>query len=123
MTILCTKTEPPFITQHCSLPLVDATEFTRELQHTYCHHTSTPGVMLWGTISFLARSHLVFMKRTLTSLPYVQDVMKPVLLPFFTQETWCFPKITPAHTPPALPNVSFRVSREKSSWRPRPKLL
>ena len=50
------------------------------------HTGPTPGLMVWGAISYNSRSPLVFVEGTLTSARYVQDVVRPALLPFLQQE-------------------------------------
>ncbi|GBM03329.1 hypothetical protein AVEN_256879-1 [Araneus ventricosus] len=46
------------------------------------HTGSTPGVMVWGAISYDSRSTLVVIPRTLTANLYVSLVIQPVVLPF-----------------------------------------
>ncbi|GBN12951.1 hypothetical protein AVEN_165564-1, partial [Araneus ventricosus] len=46
------------------------------------HAGHTPGVMVWGTISYDSRSTLVIIPRALTANLYVSLVIQPVVLPF-----------------------------------------
>lgn len=46
------------------------------------HTGPTPGVMVWGAISYDSRSTLVVIPRTLTANLYVSLVIQPVVLPF-----------------------------------------
>ncbi|UYV82585.1 hypothetical protein LAZ67_22000050 [Cordylochernes scorpioides] len=49
------------------------------------HHTGPQqGVMVWGTISFDSRTPLVVIPGTLTAQRYVDDILRPVLLPFLS---------------------------------------
>ena len=42
--------------------------------------------MVWGTISFNSRSHLVFLQGKVSSARYIAQVVNPVLLPFLRHE-------------------------------------
>ncbi|GBM55256.1 hypothetical protein AVEN_18078-1 [Araneus ventricosus] len=46
------------------------------------HTGPTPGVMIWGVISYDSRSTLVVISRILTVNLYVSLVIQPVVLPF-----------------------------------------
>ncbi|GBM17306.1 hypothetical protein AVEN_237291-1 [Araneus ventricosus] len=46
------------------------------------HTGPTPGVMVWGAISYGSRNTLVVIPRTLTANLYVSLVIQPVVLPF-----------------------------------------
>ncbi|UYV75101.1 SIM2 [Cordylochernes scorpioides] len=49
------------------------------------HHTGPQqGVMVWGAISFDSRAPLVVIPGTLTAQRYVDDILRPVLLPFLS---------------------------------------
>ncbi|UYV84223.1 hypothetical protein LAZ67_X001577 [Cordylochernes scorpioides] len=49
------------------------------------HHTGPQqGVMVWSTISFDSRTPLVVIPGTLTAQRYVDDILRPVLLPFLS---------------------------------------
>ncbi|UYV72285.1 K02A2.6-like, partial [Cordylochernes scorpioides] len=49
------------------------------------HHTGPQqGVMVWGAISFDSRTPLVVIPGTLTAQQYVDDILRPVLLPFLS---------------------------------------
>ncbi|UYV76601.1 hypothetical protein LAZ67_14001425, partial [Cordylochernes scorpioides] len=49
------------------------------------HHTGPQqGVMVWGAISFDRRTPLVVIPVTLTAQRYVDDILRPVLLPFLS---------------------------------------
>ncbi|UYV83087.1 hypothetical protein LAZ67_22002158 [Cordylochernes scorpioides] len=49
------------------------------------HHTGPQlGVMVWGAISFDSRTPLVVIPDTLTAQRYVDDILRPVLLPFLS---------------------------------------
>ncbi|UYV83005.1 hypothetical protein LAZ67_22001722 [Cordylochernes scorpioides] len=49
------------------------------------HHTGPQqGVMVWGAISFDSRTPLVVIPGTLTAQRYVDDILRPVLLPFLS---------------------------------------
>ncbi|UYV83554.1 hypothetical protein LAZ67_23001451, partial [Cordylochernes scorpioides] len=49
------------------------------------HHTGPQqGVMVWGAISFDSRTPLVVIPGTLTTQRYVDDILRPVLLPFLS---------------------------------------
>ncbi|UYV82315.1 hypothetical protein LAZ67_21001686, partial [Cordylochernes scorpioides] len=49
------------------------------------YHTGPQqGVMVWGTISFDSRTPLVVIPGTLTAQRYVDDILRPVLLPFLS---------------------------------------
>ncbi|UYV72229.1 hypothetical protein LAZ67_9002258 [Cordylochernes scorpioides] len=49
------------------------------------HHTGPQqGVMVWGAISFDSRTLLVVIPGTLTAQRYVDDIIRPVLLPFLS---------------------------------------
>ncbi|CAH1378418.1 unnamed protein product, partial [Tenebrio molitor] len=41
------------------------------------------GVMVWGAICFGSRSRLVFIQGNLTAIRYVQEVLRPVVVPYF----------------------------------------
>ena len=41
--------------------------------------------MVWGAISFDIRTPLVVIRGTLTAQRYIDDILKPVLLPFLLQ--------------------------------------
>jgi hypothetical protein len=43
----------------------------------------TVGVMVWGAICFGRRSRLVFIQGNLTAIRYVQEVLRPVVVPYF----------------------------------------
>jgi transposase len=43
----------------------------------------TVGVMVWGAICFGSRSRLVFIQGNLTAIRYVQEVLRPVVVPYF----------------------------------------
>jgi hypothetical protein len=43
----------------------------------------TVGVMVWGAIYFGSRSRLVFIQGNLTAIRYVQEVLRPVVVPYF----------------------------------------
>jgi hypothetical protein len=43
----------------------------------------TVGVMLWGAICFGSRSRLVIIQGNLTAIRYVQEVLRPVVVPYF----------------------------------------
>ncbi|GFV51645.1 uncharacterized protein TNCV_1320011 [Trichonephila clavipes] len=46
------------------------------------HTRPTPGVMVWGAISYDSRSTLVVIRNTLTANLYVSLVIQPLVLPF-----------------------------------------
>ena len=46
------------------------------------HTSRRPGVMVWGAISYDARSPLVFIEGILTAQRYIHEVLQPVALPF-----------------------------------------
>ena len=46
------------------------------------HRGPTPGVMVWGAISYDSRSTLVVIPGTLTANVYIRLVIVPVVLPF-----------------------------------------
>ena len=46
------------------------------------HTSRRPGVVVWGTISYDARSPLVFITGTLTAQRYVNEVLQPAALSF-----------------------------------------
>jgi transposase len=48
------------------------------------HTGPTPGVMVWGAISYGSRSTLVVIPHTLTANVYVSLVIQPVVLPFMS---------------------------------------
>ncbi|UYV76869.1 hypothetical protein LAZ67_14002262 [Cordylochernes scorpioides] len=49
------------------------------------HHTGPQqGVMVWGAISFDSRTPLVVIPGTLTAQRYLDDILRPVLLPFLS---------------------------------------
>ncbi|UYV62778.1 hypothetical protein LAZ67_2001908 [Cordylochernes scorpioides] len=49
------------------------------------HHTGPQqGVMVWGAISFDSRTPLVVIPGTLTAQRYVDDILRPALLPFLS---------------------------------------
>ena len=50
------------------------------------HTGPTSGSMVWGTISYNSRSHLVFFHGKVNSARYIAQVVIPVLLPFLHQE-------------------------------------
>lgn len=41
--------------------------------------------MVWGIISLDSRTSLVVIRSTLKAQPYVEDILRPVLLPYFLQ--------------------------------------
>ncbi|CAH1366401.1 unnamed protein product, partial [Tenebrio molitor] len=43
----------------------------------------TVDVMVWGAICFGSRSRLVFIQGNLTAIRYVQEVLRPVVVPYF----------------------------------------
>jgi hypothetical protein len=45
----------------------------------------TPGVMIWGAISYDHKSTLVFIPGRMTALAYIRDVINPVVLPFLAR--------------------------------------
>jgi hypothetical protein len=47
------------------------------------HLARTVGVMVWGAICFGSRSRLVFIQGNLTAIRYVQEVLRPVVVPYF----------------------------------------
>ncbi|KFM59944.1 Transposable element Tcb2 transposase, partial [Stegodyphus mimosarum] len=49
-----------------------------------------PGVMVWGAISFHSRTPLVVIRRNLTAQRSVDEVLRPVVLPFMS----CHPGLT-----------------------------
>ena len=46
-------------------------------RHVHC----TVGVMVWGAIGYGSRSSVVFVRDNMTSLRYVDDILRPSLLP------------------------------------------
>ncbi len=46
------------------------------------HRSQTPGVMVWGAISYDMKSELVFFEGTVTARSYVENVVNPVVIPF-----------------------------------------
>lgn len=53
---------------------------------TIARHTGPQqGIMVWGAISFDSRTPLVVIRGTLTAQRYVDDILRPVLLPFLLQ--------------------------------------
>ncbi|KFM60306.1 Transposable element Tc1 transposase, partial [Stegodyphus mimosarum] len=44
-----------------------------------------PEVMVWGAISFHSRTHLVVIRCNLTAQRYVDDVLRPAVLPFMSR--------------------------------------
>ena len=50
-----------------------------------CHTTRQAGVMVWGAISLDSGTPLVVITGTLTEQRYVDDILRPVLLPFLLQ--------------------------------------
>ncbi|GBM44006.1 hypothetical protein AVEN_218154-1 [Araneus ventricosus] len=56
------------------------------------HTGPTPGIMVWGAISYDSRSTLMVIPRTLTENLYVSLVIQPVVLPFMNSiQGGCFP--------------------------------
>ncbi|GFW55732.1 transposable element Tcb2 transposase [Trichonephila clavipes] len=50
---------------------------------TVLRHTArTAGVMVWGAIAYDSRSTLIVMRGTLTSQRYVDDILRPHVVPF-----------------------------------------
>jgi hypothetical protein len=43
---------------------------------------STVGVMVWGAIGYGSRSPLVFIRGSMTSVRYINEVLEPFLLPY-----------------------------------------
>lgn len=53
---------------------------------TVVRHTARqPGVMVWGAISFDSRTPLVVIRDTLTARRYVDEILRPVVLPFLSR--------------------------------------
>lgn len=46
------------------------------------HTGPTPGIMVWGAISYDSRSPLVVVEGTMTARRYVDQVIRPVVIPF-----------------------------------------
>ena len=64
------------------------------------HTGPTPGVMVWGAISYDSRSTLVVIPNTLTANLYVSLVIQPVVLPFMNSiQGGIFQQITLALIP------------------------
>lgn len=49
------------------------------------HTAITPGVMVWGAISYDSRSSLVILRTSLTAQRYVDTILRPVALPFMAR--------------------------------------
>ncbi|KFM63742.1 Transposable element Tcb2 transposase, partial [Stegodyphus mimosarum] len=49
------------------------------------HTAITPGVMVWGTISYDSRSSLVILRASLTAQRYADNILRPVALPFMSR--------------------------------------
>ncbi|GFS47902.1 transposable element Tcb2 transposase [Trichonephila clavipes] len=50
---------------------------------TFLRHTArTAGVMVWGAIAHDSRSTLIVMRGTLTGQRYVDDILRPYVVPF-----------------------------------------
>ncbi|GFW27883.1 transposable element Tcb1 transposase [Trichonephila clavipes] len=47
-----------------------------------CHTAHTAGVMVWGAIAYNSRSTLIVMRGTLTGQRYVDDILRPHVVPF-----------------------------------------
>ncbi|GBM95972.1 hypothetical protein AVEN_7268-1 [Araneus ventricosus] len=71
------------------------------------HTGPTPGVMVWGAISYDSRSTLVVIPNTLNANLYVSLVIQPVVLPFKGEFS---NRITLALIPLLYRNVLYRVS-------------
>lgn len=50
------------------------------------HTGPTPGIMVWGAISYTGRTHLVIIEGTLNSARYIQTVIEPIVLPFLDRQ-------------------------------------
>jgi hypothetical protein len=63
-------------------------QFDRE---RHVHHT-----VIWGAIAYGSRSPVVFIRDTMTARRYIQEVVKPYVLPYLeTIKNPFFSKITP----------------------------
>ena len=51
------------------------------------HTAITPGVMVWGAISYDSRSPLVILRTTLTAQRYVDEILRPFALPFMARHS------------------------------------
>ncbi|GFV33735.1 transposable element Tcb2 transposase [Trichonephila clavipes] len=50
--------------------------------HTVLRHTArTAGVMIWGAMAYDSRSTLIVMRGTLTGQRYVDDIIRPHVIP------------------------------------------
>ncbi|GBL72493.1 hypothetical protein AVEN_115405-1 [Araneus ventricosus] len=75
------------------------------------HTGSTPGIMVWSSISYDSRSTLMVIPRTLTANLYFSLVIPPVVLQLMNSIQGVFSKrITLALIPLLLPNMLYRVS-------------
>ncbi|UYV79559.1 hypothetical protein LAZ67_17003118 [Cordylochernes scorpioides] len=79
---------------------------------TVKHHTGPQqGVMVWGAIKFDSRTPLVVIPGTLTAQRYVDDILRPVLLPFLSHHLGLlFNKIMPGHTRNVLLWIVFNLA-------------
>lgn len=61
---------------------------TGERLHPSCirqrHTAPTPGLLVWGAISYHSRTQLVFVSGTLNSTWYIHNIIQPVVVPFVT---------------------------------------
>ena len=57
------------------------------VRSAFAHDTGpTSGFMVWGTISYNSRLHLVFLQDKINTASYIAQVVNPVLLPYLRQE-------------------------------------
>ncbi|GFT98410.1 transposable element Tcb2 transposase [Trichonephila clavipes] len=49
------------------------------------HTAPIAGVMVWGTIAYNTRSPLILIRGTMTSQPYVHDILQPHVLPLMSR--------------------------------------
>lgn len=50
------------------------------------HTGPTPGIMVWGAISYTGRTPLVIVEGTLNSARYIQTIIEPIVLPFMDRQ-------------------------------------
>ncbi|UYV62024.1 hypothetical protein LAZ67_1007530 [Cordylochernes scorpioides] len=76
------------------------------------HHTGPQqGVMVWGAISFDSKTPLVVIPGTLTAQWYVDDILRPVLLPLRSHHPWLtFQQDNAGHTRHVLLWIVFNLA-------------
>ena len=87
---------------------------------TIARHTGPQqGIMVWGAISFDSRTPLVVIRGTLTAQRYVDDILRPVLLPFLLQCPGLVFQQANARPHTACVAMDFRQTYRTLPWNAR----